>query len=660
MLKQLVSPEIFAEIQSSFLKKHGAAIGIFENTLQPVADFPENIPALSKLTAEQQNLFNSFFDLSSLDIDSLQHSIKQSFSNNTLCRCVFPITFNDDFMGLAVILRFAKTIHPERDDHLLQTLSLVKHKSISLKTIQDEKSLPDDQIKALTQELQNIIQLFLEAGLARAHVSSEPEQEEKHETAGSSAILFCAPDGQIMDSDTYAAELLGYNDPGDLCDLNFLTDLVATDYDREKIRMLFEAQPAATTSVALILKDGTTVQIEAQVNVQKTAAGIVGFECQFTPAEQSQRDSENENIQYTDTSLTYDKKHLADVQEHYRRLQHQLTRTITPLTYKLDKFFKVQVDDPAIKQELADIQQHTKALSHLNQQLACFALKDAPDCTTVDVNALLKNIASQLGKWAPPSITIKTLLADNPATLSANSELLVHAIGTLCKNALEAMQGSGTLLLQTRCAPDKIDIIITDSGTGFPTSIQRHLFEPFHTTKTSINAGLGLAAVYGIVKSHHGEISILRENDRTHVMLQFPAATDSAEQKTPAHNTVDVKGYVLIVDDEKEIAEVTAMALRRANYGVFTCGTCEEAFDVIDKVGHKLNLFILDNQLVGTKGTTCAQDMLSKAPDIPILFYSGAENDLELMDFIKHIGAGWLKKPFSAKELVLKVDSLIR
>lgn len=103
-LQQLVSPEIFVEIQTSFVKKHGAALAIFENTLQPLLDFPADVPALADLSDEQQNLFESFFDLSSVDAELMQKQSTQSFADNTICRCIFPILFNDNFMGLAVLL----------------------------------------------------------------------------------------------------------------------------------------------------------------------------------------------------------------------------------------------------------------------------------------------------------------------------------------------------------------------------------------------------------------------------------------------------------------------------------------------------------------------------------------------------------------------------
>ncbi len=664
-LQTLVSPEILAEIQASFLRKHGAAICLFDHTLKPLLDFPQAVPALSGLSDEQRNLFESFFHPSSINADLLQRYNSQSFADHLLCRAVFPVYFEDRFMGLAVVLFFRRSIHPEKDESFLQTLSLVKHRSISLKTVQDDTAAQEETLKALAQELQNIIQLFLEAGVARAQVSNAeevPTDDGEPVSLHKTAILFCAPDGQIVDSDANAADVLGYRTPGELCDLNFIKNILATDYDREKIRLLFQAQPGTSTSVALMLKDESTTQAEVQVNLQRTSSGIVGFECLLSAPQNENKTVQRDEPDTEPSIVHYDQDHLAALQSSYRLMQHQLTHIVSPLTHKLDNFFNVDISDETIKRDVADIHRYSKALTHLNQQLACFVLQEAPDREVVDVNPLVIKIAEQLKKLAPPSVTIQAQCDEKAPHVSINSELIVHAVGNLCKNSIEAMKNGGTLLLGTRSRSSNgkthIAIFIKDSGPGLSPSMQNYVFEPFHSTKKNPFAGLGLPAAYGIITSHGGTISVTSQNGVT-VSLVLPAFADVSRDGDSNKDKVDVKGYVLIIDDELDVAEVTAMALRRSNYGVFTCTTCEEADDVIKKVGHKLDLFIIDNQLIGIKGIACAQDLMAKAPDIPILFYSG-EDDPELLAFIKQSGAGWLKKPFSAKELVHKVDALVQ
>jgi CheY-like chemotaxis protein len=199
-----------------------------------------------------------------------------------------------------------------------------------------------------------------------------------------------------------------------------------------------------------------------------------------------------------------------------------------------------------------------------------------------------------------------------------------------------------------------ISIIIRDAGIGLTESVRTHLFEPFFSSKSRIGAGLGLSAAYGIVKSHGGSISIT-DTPGQGVTVTISLPVMQAAQR----DEMQPKGYVLIVDDEQEIAEATAMTLRREGYAVFTSTSCQDAFRLFEQVGAKIDLIILDNQLGSTKGTSCAQELLSRAPHLPILFYSGADDDLELMAFIKNIGAGWLKKPFSSHELLSHINSLI-
>ncbi len=661
-LQHLISHEILVEIQAMFLKKHGALVSVYDHKMQSLLVFPENVPALAALSKDQQNLFESFFNLSSLTAEQLQSPITQSFGGSTIWRSVFPLVFQDEFLGLVVLVRFVKIMHPNDDEQLLQTLSLVKYKNVSLKTVQDDTKTADDALKVLGQELQNTLHLFLEAGAARAHVSdNEVEPQPVSISNATDAILFCAPDGQIVDSIQNAAEFLGYEDTAELCELNFLNDLLATSYDREKIRMLFEVPHGTTTSVAVNLKDGTAVQVDVQVKVQRTASGIVGFECLLSPAENLEPSSEDETTQHSST-LYFDENHLETLQKSYHFMQREISHITSPLVKKLGKFFAVDVKDEAIKKELSEIHRLTKSLTHINQQLACFALQNAPDRESIDLKKLLQKVAAQLENRVPSTITIQTHLTQG--RIFANPELIVHAVGNLCKNAIDAMPNGGTLTIETRLddindEKDHLSICIGDSGPGIPHKIQKSLFEPFSSTQKHPGAGLGLAAVYGIAKSHGAHVSVwTREKRGTTIFLRFPIETKPAKNESSRH-VMDAASYVLIVDDEQDIADVTAMALRRAGYGVFTSATCDDALNIIKMLSDKIDLIILDNQLVGTKGVTCAQDMLSTFPKIPILFYSGADDDPELMSFIKQTGAGWLKKPFTAKDLLAKVNSLI-
>ncbi len=83
-----------------------------------------------------------------------------------------------------------------------------------------------------------------------------------------------------------------------------------------------------------------------------------------------------------------------------------------------------------------------------------------------------------------------------------------QAVIAVLINACEAMTGEGTLTVSTRTeSSGGAKIEITDTGIGIDEETRKHLFEPFYTTKEG-GAGLGLAVVYGIFKSHGGKVEV--------------------------------------------------------------------------------------------------------------------------------------------------------
>jgi len=78
-------------------------------------------------------------------------------------------------------------------------------------------------------------------------------------------------------------------------------------------------------------------------------------------------------------------------------------------------------------------------------------------------------------------------------------------------NGLDAMNGHGTLRVQTRKKGNWVEIDFQDTGKGMPENILDKIFDPFFTTKDSTEGtgmGLGLAVSYGIVQNHNGEIEV--------------------------------------------------------------------------------------------------------------------------------------------------------
>jgi signal transduction histidine kinase len=95
----------------------------------------------------------------------------------------------------------------------------------------------------------------------------------------------------------------------------------------------------------------------------------------------------------------------------------------------------------------------------------------------------------------------------------------------LIDNAIDAMDGAGTLRLTTRAEGDEVVVEIADSGGGMPPEVAARAFEPFYTTKdVGKGTGLGLDIAARIVAERHGgTITIDSQPGQTVLRVRLPA-----------------------------------------------------------------------------------------------------------------------------------------
>ncbi len=112
--------------------------------------------------------------------------------------------------------------------------------------------------------------------------------------------------------------------------------------------------------------------------------------------------------------------------------------------------------------------------------------------------------------------------------ITADPNRMNQILVNLIINAVDAMEGKGTLTLRTTQHPQEKKVIleVSDTGMGIPSENLPQIFEPFFTTKeVGKGTGLGLSTVYGIVRDHGGTIDVRSTLGKgTTFVLTFPAA----------------------------------------------------------------------------------------------------------------------------------------
>jgi two-component system cell cycle sensor histidine kinase/response regulator CckA len=203
-------------------------------------------------------------------------------------------------------------------------------------------------------------------------------------------------------------------------------------------------------------------------------------------------------------------------------------------------------------------------------------------------------------------------------------------------------------------AGEFVFVEVQDNGCGMDGSTVQRIFEPFFTTKSS-GRGLGMAAVLGIVRRHHGMIKITTAPGQgTAFRVLLPAAAGASEAAAPAAGPPVVRAgaRVLIVDDEVPVLRVAAEMLRRAGFSVQTAGGGEEAVALAAEAAGTFDAVLLDMTMPKMNGAETFRRLRALRPGIPVVLMSGYSSEEATSRFGVEGLAGFVQKPFLPIALV--------
>lgn len=329
---------------------------------------------------------------------------------------------------------------------------------------------------------------------------------------------------------------------------------------------------------------------------------------------------------------------------------------------------------------LNNIEELTQRSVELVRQLLLFSRQVEPLSKVININDEIKNMHNLLTKSIPKMIDIKTNLSKDLFPINADPTQIGQVIMNLTINARDAIGDNGKILIKTNNlvlhnnttisgldipAGNYIELTISDTGFGMDKEVIKHIFEPFFTTKeVGKGTGLGLAVVYGIIKSHNGVIYCESElNKGTVFHILFPALTAARPQKVieqPQHKQF-AKGTetILLVDDEKSILDTGKDTLNLYGYEILTAGNGEQAIDIYQVHREKIHLIVLDLIMPGMGGKKCLKDLIAINPRVKVLMTSGYSTSQQVEELIDEGAAGFINKPYRVDDLLANIRKVI-
>jgi CheY-like chemotaxis protein len=236
----------------------------------------------------------------------------------------------------------------------------------------------------------------------------------------------------------------------------------------------------------------------------------------------------------------------------------------------------------------------------------------------------------------------------------------------LVVNAQHALQTGPTprrLEITTRCAEGQVRIEVADNGPGIPAEIAQRVFDPFFTTKPQgVGTGIGLSVCNGIVGAHQGAISVAaRPGGGTRFTVDLPASAPGlATPPPPAEEPGKIRGRILVVEDEVEIAQMIAEVLGRDGHEILLASSGHEALARLD--GQRFDLILSDLRMPDLDGPGLHRELAARAPELArrMAFVTGDVLTPDTGSILDRAGLPVLEKPIDPHDLRLKVRSLLR
>jgi PAS domain S-box-containing protein len=319
--------------------------------------------------------------------------------------------------------------------------------------------------------------------------------------------------------------------------------------------------------------------------------------------------------------------------------------------------------------------------SHLTSQLLSFARKGQYQRVSVSIHRIVSDVVSILESTIDKKITIEQSLKANPNTVVGDPTQIQNAILNLAINARDAIiKQSGKIIISTETltltkdyvekfrkdikAGQYVVISITDNGMGMTDEVKKHLFEPFFTTKEpGKGTGLGLASIYGTVKSHNGIIDVYSEagtGTTMKIYLPLSVAELITEEKAFDIRSIDGHGKtVLVVDDEELIRETTLQILSKYGFEVLTAKDGREAIEIYKENMNHIDIILLDMIMPEIGGKETFKELRNINSNVKVILSSGFSAEGEARETINLGVNGFIQKPFRVNELLKKIGEIL-
>jgi signal transduction histidine kinase len=254
-----------------------------------------------------------------------------------------------------------------------------------------------------------------------------------------------------------------------------------------------------------------------------------------------------------------------------------------------------------------------QVMAKLTSQMLAYSGRSRFHKKPLDLSAEVSQIANLVQASIPKNVRLNLRLGEDMPAIEGDSSQIQQVAMNLLINGAEALGlEPGTVEVRTlvrRAEQSELAAGVTrpvaqagryvvlevrDTGVGMDEETRARIFDPFFTTKFA-GRGLGLSAVLGIVRAHHGALIVeSRSGCGTTFRVFFPCATACKQTASAWTAETHGSGTILIVDDEDIVLRMAESVLNDAGYDVLSACNGSEALDLYAAQSGRIDAVLLD------------------------------------------------------------------
>ena len=330
-----------------------------------------------------------------------------------------------------------------------------------------------------------------------------------------------------------------------------------------------------------------------------------------------------------------------------------------------------KLKDAKDKQAVEAIRAAAGRGERLTRQLLAFSRRQQLMPVVLDLRARIDAVREMLVPSLHGNVKFVSDIEEKIWPVEVDLGELELALVNIVVNARDAMTDGGIITLQARnvalkagsaAGPlegDFVALAVIDTGCGIAPEVLGRVFEPFFTTKPiGKGTGLGLSQVHGFANQSGGAVTVTSEvGSGTAVTIYLPRSPEAlpSQDAGDAVRPEEVQGTVLLVEDSREVADVTTTMVEQLGYRVVRAENAAEALRHLQQ-GVQVDLVFSDVVMPGAmNGIALAEACRERYPEMPVLLTTGFTDAAEAVDGRFDI----LRKPFELTALEHAIEAAV-